>query len=162
MRSEIRTPEWADTIVNLVMAHEGIEGLPRMLWLRSRRTDRRLRVVDGVRMRFRTTTGSYSSSGACGGNLIVVRMGLSQADARLTLLHELAHWITQHDHNGIMYAKYFELLWLFGEPGDILYARRRADRYQPGSAREGWGRFRALARGWERRIQYVGERLTCN
>lgn len=159
-RSEIREPEWAGPIIECVMAHEGISTPPRITWLRSRKPVSRVREIDGKRAHYRTMEGAISSSGRCVGDSILVYVGALAVDARVALLHELSHWVTDSGHTAMMYAKLFELIWLFGEPGDAEYAYQREEQYMPAPARVGWGRFSTRVRTWAQRRDLIEERVS--
>lgn len=159
-KSEIREPEWAHDITSLVMRHEGITNPPDVTWVRSRRSIQKTRLVDGQPTYYRSQAGASSSSGVTQGNRIVIRLGLSDRDARVTLLHELAHWATGHGHNEQMYQRLFEYAFLFGAPGDMTYSFQRECRYMRGPAVDGWMRFSRWVKGWPGRAQTIAERLT--
>lgn len=142
-------PAWAESLVELVMAHEGMPRPPLVEW-----TARPLPVSGGHR--------ASNSSGMTCGNLIAVYQGASEQDARHTLFHELAHWVTESGHTQSMYAKMFELLWLFGEPGDLDYAKVRESEYQPAAAQQGWSRFSARVNQAVERAEVMVERVLSN
>lgn len=144
MKRAMRVPDWAESILSLVMAHEGIEVPPKLSW---------------VDARWIGDHQGPNSSGATAGNAIAVSPGASIRDARHTLFHELAHWATDSGHTSSMYAKLFELLWLFGEPGDLEYAREREVVYQEDASMRGWMRFATQAATWTQRAETVAERV---
>lgn len=141
-------PAWAEALVDLVMTHEGMSRPPVISW-----ADRPL-PAGGHRAR--------NSSGMASGNLIAVYAGASEQDARHTLLHELSHWVTDSGHTQAMYAKLFELLWLFGEEGDLEYAKVRESEYQPAPAQMGWTRFSARVATSIQRAEVWVERVLSN
>lgn len=67
------TPAWADALVTTICAHAGVES-PRLAWRR--------------RAGERSTGVARRAAG-----MIAVRAGTDPLDQRLTLLHELAHWL---------------------------------------------------------------------
>jgi hypothetical protein len=70
----VSAPEWADSLVGAVCADAGVAP-PRLAWRRRR--------------------GEHSTGVARRGEgMIAVRAGEDPLDQRLTLLHELAHWLT--------------------------------------------------------------------
>lgn len=144
-QSSIPTPAWADSLVDLVMAHEGISDPPDVTWTHGPLP--------------KTGPRSLRSAGVTCGNAIVIDQGVSERDARHTLLHELAHWATESGHTAAMYAKLYELLWLFGEADDLDYARVREAEYQPGPAQLGWNRFLAKTQSLATRVEDLVERL---
>lgn len=137
-------PDWAETLVDLVMTHEGMPRPPHVAWTCGP-------LPDGHQ--------AMNSTGVTCGDWIAIDQGASERDARHTLLHELAHWVTDSGHTMAMYAKLYELLWLFGEPGDLEYARSREGEYQPDPAAQGWDRFSARAETWIQRAEGFVERV---
>lgn len=112
-------PAWASALVQAVCADAG--GAPRLLW-RSRDDDH--------------STGITRRSD----RLVAVRAGRDELDQRLTLLHELAHWLSPArrgrravHHGGAFYSIAFELYRRHGIPeADAL--RLESGRY-PSSLR---------------------------
>lgn len=139
-----RVPGWAESLVELVMAHEGVAVPPELAWTCGP-------MPDGYRAK--------NSLGVTSGNLIAVDEGTSERDARHTLVHELAHWATESGHTVAMYAKMYELLWLFGEGDDLEYARLREHSYQPMVSEQGWARFSARVDTWRDRVNDYLERI---
>ena len=147
-QSSIPTPAWAESLVDLVMAHEGISDPPALAW------------VAGPLLP--TGPRSHRSAGLTCGNAIAIAHGTSEQDARHTLLHELAHWATESGHTAAMYAKLFELLWLFGEPGDLEYAKVREAEYKPGPSQHGYTRFLKRTSVLADRVEDLVERRSIN
>lgn len=140
-------PDWADSMVDLVMVHEGIARPPAVVWMR------------GPLPGDESSRWSMHSAGAAIGDSILVDAGIDERDARHTLLHELAHWVTGTGHHSAMYSKMYELIWLFGEPGDLEYAREREAEYQPEASASGWDRFRSRIKAWASRLDDYVELL---
>jgi len=110
-------PAWAQALTAKVLKDRDYHGV-YLVWHR-RKTD--------------------ASSGHCGGRRIVVTAGTSRKDAKLVLLHEVAHALNRGDHHG---PKFWDTAWeLYRDYGvNLVYAQRREFAYKAG-ARQAYKRI---------------------
>jgi len=58
---------------------------------------------------WQTTRKSHRTAGSCREDHIFIRAGRSVVQAKITLLHELAHWLTAYGHTQTFWYKAWEL-----------------------------------------------------
>lgn len=90
---------------------------------------------------WQTTRKVHGTAGSCqvDANRLFIRQGRSRLRAKLTWLHELAHWLTGDNHSHAFWMKAWELYRRWRVP--IGFALRDESRYRQG----------ALAAYWESR-----------
>jgi hypothetical protein len=109
-------PRWAQHIIRTV-ARQHRKRPPKVTWRSSRQ--------------------SYDTSGnADGDNQLFINAGRSQRAAKLTLLHELAHWLLDADHTHKYWLKVWQLYRQFHVP--IGYALRAESHYRRGALTAYW------------------------
>lgn len=114
-------PQWASELVAQVCEYERRAFPPRLVWRRAHPRHGHPR--------------QHGSSGRTDfdGNRIVVTAGSSTKDARLVLLHEMAHALSpiREHHGPLFWAKAWDLYERFGVP--LVYALVREAGYRKAS-----------------------------
>ena len=123
-------PIWAKTIVRRV-ARQHRRRQPEVTW--------------------QSTRKSHGTAGSAESNAIFIRAGRSQQRAKLTLLHELAHWITGEGHTHKFWLKAWELYRQFHIP--IGYVLRVESRYRQGALVAYWASRSRRGRRPVQRVQ---------
>ncbi len=124
-------PEWARRLVERACASEGASGLPVIEWGTARGSSRRVRLEGGLR----TYVVDYAqlSHGETrqepGQEAIKLWAGPDERDARVVLLHELAHWLTGDLHT----PRFWDCAWRLYRRymrNDLDYALAREAEYR--------------------------------
>lgn len=90
--------------------------------------------------------------------------GGTEQQRRVGLVRSLAGWVTGHerDESPVVYSTLFELLFMFGERGDLdhAYAYYTEHLADTDPVRQGWERFTSRVIRAPRRLRWIEERLT--
>lgn len=115
MRLPTTVPIWAKPIIRTV-SRQHRRRLPEMTW--------------------QTTRKLYGTAGSNDGEKIFIRAGRSTLRTKVTLLHELAHWLTGEGHTHTYWLKAWELYRQFHIP--VGYVLRIESMYKQGALTGYW------------------------
>lgn len=124
-------PQWAQDLILRVAVDEGRDSLPELTWRKTRR--------------------AFSSSGrawppgrnpAYPNGRVIVTAGIDRKYQKLTLLHELAHWLSPvgEHHGPSFWDKAWELYRRYGVP--IRFAKEREESHYRKGALAAYSRSR--------------------
>ncbi len=109
-------PKWAQELTIRVALDEGQDTLPNLVWKHANRLP---------------SSGHWNNMT----NTATIRAGKDRKDAKLVLLHELAHWLAGHKewrwHSACFWDKAFDLYHRYGVP--MAYAKKREEGYMKGA-----------------------------
>ncbi len=124
------TPTWAKNIIRTV-ARQKRRRPPEVTW--------------------QTTRKTHGTAGSSEGNEIFIREGRFRLNAKLTLLHELAHWITGNGHTHKFWLQAWALYRQFHLP--MGYALTWESYYRQGALDAYWESRDRRGRWPKQRVQ---------
>lgn len=121
---QVTTPKWAEKIIGEVCDRHGIPQ-PVVIWRRRQAN-------------YSTGRAWHSYGLGCWNGRIVITAGKERADAKMTLLHELAHIIAPkgEHHSKEFYTIAFRLYRMYKLP--MNKCKRREYAYKPRGAKQGY------------------------
>jgi hypothetical protein len=103
-------PLWAQALVERVCADAGRKARPIVRWHPGSEAPADMEAPEGTEYRLNGERFDANAAFSCGytqGGLIRVFHGWLRKDQRLTVLHELAHWLTGEGHT----RKFWDCAW---------------------------------------------------